>query len=81
MTIQPGGPNKAHFASPGPEVIDGTLLDPALNLPGPHAFSMQIVSGDVEVAEALYWKGWLIASERTALISYANTKYGALPHA
>ena len=76
----PGTVLDAHFGSPGPEVVEA--LGAAGTVTGPSSFSLLV--GDVgivqQMADFFMWETDLGASQRSQLRSYANARYGSLPH-
>ncbi len=75
VTVDPADVDDFAFTSPGPEV-PGTVANPIFPIPGGNTFGVDMITGDVHIAEAFWWDGPLTTTERAALRSYINSKYG-----
>ncbi len=79
ISLEPSGStNDAKFGSPGPEII--TPFGDPTDIPDLADFRWSTGSTPMEHAEAWFWNRPLTLTERADLVTYANTKYGALPH-
>jgi hypothetical protein len=79
ISLEPSGStNDAKFGSPGPEII--TPFGDPTDIPDLADFRWSTGSTPMEHAEAWFWDRPLTLTERADLVTYANTKYGALPH-
>jgi hypothetical protein len=79
ISLEPSGStNDAKFGSPGPEII--TPFGDPTDIPDFADFRWSTGSTPMEHAEAWFWDRPLTLTERADLVTYANTKYGVLPH-
>lgn len=73
-----GAVDDAKFGSPGPEVL--LPLGNPTDIPDLSDVRWGTSNVTMENVEAWFWDRPLTLAERAALVSYADTKYGALPH-
>ena len=78
ISVDPVGADDAKYGSPGPEII--TPFGVPTDIPDLSDVRWGTSNITMENAEAFFWDRPLTAAERAALVSYADTKYGALPH-
>lgn len=73
-----GSVDDAKFGSPGPEVL--TPLGTPTDIPDLADFRWGTSNETIENVEAFFWDRPLTLTERAALVTFVNTKYGVLPH-
>jgi len=78
ISVDPVGADDAKFGSPGPEII--TPFGVPTDIPDLSDVRWGTSNITMENVEAFFWDRPLTLAERAALVSYADTKYGALPH-
>lgn len=78
ISVDPVGADDAKYGSPGPEIV--TPFGVPTDIPDLSDVRWSTSTLTVEHAEAFFWDRPLTAAERADLVTYANTKYGVLPH-
>lgn len=75
VSVDPADVHDFAFTSPGPEA-PSTANNPIFPIGAGNTFGVEMISGDAHIAEVFWWDGPLITTERAALRSYVDSKYG-----